>query len=283
MRRALVVAAIAGVGLADGGAGADPSPPRYTQTAVRVAADGSMTVTHCEVTRAEQLIEQASRKAGAAPVPGRIVDVAVDSACAGSSFWLYDQPDLAGNEICVAGSGAVDLTQLDDTCVALDGVSSCSTWADAKKSYWAGAAAGNFYGTSEAPGQACAAFRAHGEEGTLASCEADARWLRVDELPVLASHAALPDAPDTYLVSGEGFTGQAHCTGNDPQWWSWNPTAGSGPGLPVYRYVLAADGSAGSPCITAITCTDDNTGMTASWTPTTPVCPISQGPTTYAP
>jgi hypothetical protein len=114
-------------------ASSDPTPPSpepaqyVTSTRVTVQADGTL---HIEapvmMTREQMQREVDARRAlsepstpdSAAPSDGigqsvQAATVATDGACLGTDDWLYDQPNLEGNRLCVALAPGSSLAQLD--------------------------------------------------------------------------------------------------------------------------------------------------------------------------
>ena len=133
---------------------ADPSPVPDTavfdETSVWVAADGSMRVATRPVTAGEQRARNAERERAAhgGPIP----EIARDTACSGSSFWLYDRQDWTGNEICFAGAG-VQTLHLLGFIRPVCGPRFCylDTWLLHAGSYWAGVSPGALW-TGPSPG-----------------------------------------------------------------------------------------------------------------------------------
>lgn len=131
--------------------------PRYARTIVQLEADGTTTVRTELITASEQRRQVAAREAALAPSRGEdpsfdderlgttILAISVDSSCNGASMWMFDQPNLTGNEICFTGQGYTDLhnyTRL--VCANPWGPCWILTWAGATASYWAGVDAGIF-------------------------------------------------------------------------------------------------------------------------------------------
>jgi hypothetical protein len=94
----------------------------FQRTVVRLKADGTQTVHTERVTAEQQRWEIAARQAladGHPPPPApeagfgtTSAAISADGSCAGSSMWMFDQPNLAlGNEICFTGCGEVDLSR----------------------------------------------------------------------------------------------------------------------------------------------------------------------------
>jgi hypothetical protein len=131
--------------------------------------------------------------------------VSQDSACAGSSFWLYDQPSNVGNKICFSGTGNLDLTQYLYKCSWVGGLHFCTTWATAKQSYWAGIEGGWFQSKASYactnPIGVCAPFGVYGRGLTLSACEAS------DDGIDLGSGCTMPwiEGPPEYYPTGHAF------------------------------------------------------------------------------
>jgi hypothetical protein len=132
--------------------------PTYTETAVRLNADGTQTVTTRTITLSEELRENTARdrlanQAGVPAVGTERIGTASEevitqnTSCPGSSFWLYDQVNRVGNKICYSGTGNIDLSN-QYYCPA--GSIYCSLWNDIKKSYYSGVDSG-FFSESDGP------------------------------------------------------------------------------------------------------------------------------------
>lgn len=117
--------------------------------------------------------------------------IATDSACAGSSIWLYDQLNRVGNQLCLVGSGTLDLSTI---CAQYSNIydpfgrvigSYCSkywftpsTSSSAIRSYWPGAARGSILEEpAGACAQTCTAWDDWGMAVDYVSCGAKGRWL----------------------------------------------------------------------------------------------------------
>jgi len=134
--------------------GADATAPvddatTYTQTSVHRGADGSLSVEQRTITAGEQRAQIAAREA-AARGGAQPLDFEVHATCAPSDFWLFDQPNLTGNQLCVApgphpASGEwqvpVPLGDLSRafSCPPTGGTCLHLTWALAAGSFYAGA------------------------------------------------------------------------------------------------------------------------------------------------
>jgi hypothetical protein len=132
----------------------DPSAV-VSRTIVHLSADGTKKVTTETVTRAAQLEEIAARTAylqGTQTGGGNVgatssALLTEDLGCAGSSLWLFDQPNLQGNEICFKGPGEGDLFDYTDV-ICGKGMPYCAivTWSGSVRSLWAGVDSGYFVG-----------------------------------------------------------------------------------------------------------------------------------------
>jgi hypothetical protein len=118
---------IAGIGPAD--------DETYTRTIVRIADDGSTTVTTEPVTATEQRLEHEAAIADARP--GVKPLVAIDSCADWYATKFFDQPNYTGNELCLIGTGN---GFLDQYCrLRLGPKAGCfRTWSEATRSLWTG-------------------------------------------------------------------------------------------------------------------------------------------------
>jgi hypothetical protein len=160
---AALVAAVAGVcaiGCAGGdvASGAPGAPDIIYRTIVQLAPDGSSTQTMEAITVAEQQAEIAARAAlvetsrsggGGKAHSQALPTLGVDTGCAAADLWLFDQSNLAGNELCLFKAASDDMAWLDlgTRCRTLrfclgpgDGT---GTWANEVRSLWAGADPGS--------------------------------------------------------------------------------------------------------------------------------------------
>lgn len=151
----------------------------YTRTIVHLAEDGTERVVQVQITRAEQLREQAERVAVASGEHEGLGTAAQaitqDSSCAGSSMWIFDQTNLAGNEICFHGAGSAFLGNYCRT-------AGCgSTWNHAVRSYWSGNEDGlfSYYGSFECGSShgTCDQFSTYQQQTTASSCEQNAGYI----------------------------------------------------------------------------------------------------------
>src|SRR5262245_27338979 len=121
----------------------------FTRTIVRLEGDGREIVEVQVVTRAEQLMAQEQRarmleseREGFDPATA----IVKDSGCASSSMWIFDQPNLHGNEICFTGAGDANLynyCRISQEIVP--GTYVCTDrWNNDVRSYWAGSDGGLF-------------------------------------------------------------------------------------------------------------------------------------------
>jgi len=122
-------------------AATDPDGHTVYRTIVRFSHDGSPESTVEAITTAQQQAELAARAALVeARTSGKIhaealPSLGIDSGCAGASLWLFDQANLAGNELCLFKAAADDAAWLD--LGSLCATPNC--WANAVRSLWAGA------------------------------------------------------------------------------------------------------------------------------------------------
>jgi len=120
---------------------ADDSAPdeTYTRTIVRIADDGSSTVTTEPVTAAEQRIEHEAAVAALADGrPGVKPLVAIDSCADWYATKFFDQTSYTGNELCLIGGGN---GYLDQYCRLRGGLKALClrTWSESVRSLWTGA------------------------------------------------------------------------------------------------------------------------------------------------
>ncbi len=107
----------------------------FTVTRAIVGPDGSFHVVGSFTeTRAEQLTQR-NKSANSSIQP----DTVLDTTCADSDMWIYDQGRLQGNRLCLAGTGAVALSKFMYPIIG--------TWNERAKSFWAGVGPGDFYST----------------------------------------------------------------------------------------------------------------------------------------
>jgi hypothetical protein len=79
--------------------------PVYTETVVHVENGKLVVDDQREITRSQELASNAQKAALAAGDTRTAYDAAVDSSCAATSLWLYDQPNRTGNKLCFSGTG----------------------------------------------------------------------------------------------------------------------------------------------------------------------------------
>jgi hypothetical protein len=121
------------------------------RTIIRIHPDGSSDQTFEAIPVEEQQAELAVRAGlverlrsdagGGALHPQALETLGVDTGCAGADLWLFDQSNLAGNELCLFKAASDDMAWLDlgticrvNLCNGLRRV----TWAYAVRSLWAG-------------------------------------------------------------------------------------------------------------------------------------------------
>jgi hypothetical protein len=144
---------VAVAGLAAGGcaapsdAAADADGAAVHRTIVRFAPDGSLAPTYETITVAQQQAEQAARTAyvealrSGEPAPP-LPQLMIDGGCAGASLWLFDQANLAGNELCLFKAAGDDMAWLDLGTVCR-GLFCFQSWNNAVRSLWAGSNPGS--------------------------------------------------------------------------------------------------------------------------------------------
>jgi hypothetical protein len=116
------------------------------RTVVHVDAQGVPHATTTVISREEQLREIGARGYRLQHAPLATPDTAVDGGCASSSMWVYDRPNLAGNEICFDGVGTIDLTTQYFALLACLTSHVCEPVAGHVRSFWAGESMGSFGG-----------------------------------------------------------------------------------------------------------------------------------------
>lgn len=123
---------------------ADPEA-RVTRTVVQLNPDGTEAVTQTEITVAEQQAEMARNQALEEHYLTRPDGVALadpptrDGSCSWYSLKLFDAPGYAGNYICFAGNGFVNLSNYCRATCAPGRICLCGgRWAGAVRSYWSG-------------------------------------------------------------------------------------------------------------------------------------------------
>jgi len=151
----LVIVATAGLGAAgcvsapdDPGASSASADGVVYRTIVQFSPDGSIAPIYETVTVAQQQAEQAARAAAieasrtGAVHPQALPTLKVDGGCAGASLWLFDQANLAGNELCLFKAATDDAAWLDLGTVCR-GFLCLGTWSNAVHSLWAGSDPGS--------------------------------------------------------------------------------------------------------------------------------------------
>ena len=137
------------------------------RTIVNFDEIGNPSSTTQAITRKQQQEEIAARKlsegSGKTGVAKRAV-VYQDSGCAGSALWLFDGPQLTGNEICVNTSRLGGWVYLRDYCrVSTWPLPFCdSTWDQSVRSYY--------------PGQDYGVFYVYGSYYPMDSCDSFSAW-----------------------------------------------------------------------------------------------------------
>jgi hypothetical protein len=149
-----VTVAVAGVFVSGCVAPPDPGAPDADivyRTIVRFSSDGRFEQTFETITPAEQQTELVARAtffdatrsdaSGVKTHPQTLPTLGVDHGCAGASLWLFDQPQLMGNELCLFKASADDQAWLDlgTLCRGSSSSGRCAgLWAGAVRSLWAG-------------------------------------------------------------------------------------------------------------------------------------------------
>lgn len=118
------------------------------RTIVQFAPDGTLQPIYETVTVAQQQAEQAARAAFLEASRNGLIQsqalpsLHVDGGCAGASLWLFDQANLAGNELCLFKAATDDMAWLDLGTLCR-GSFCLATWANAVRSLWAGSDPGS--------------------------------------------------------------------------------------------------------------------------------------------
>ena len=128
----------------------DPAPvadsETFTETSVWIDVDGETHSATRPITAGEERAQNAARARHVAGGPGLLI--AQDSACTGSSLWLYSRSDWTGDLICFAGRGAGRLSDYPRTlCSVGAGGTICTqwSWVLSQGSLWAGEASGGLW------------------------------------------------------------------------------------------------------------------------------------------
>lgn len=140
-----------------------------TRTIVHVDENGVEKLTVQYVTQAELDQETEAREQLLAGGDVGKISQAIthDGSCAGSSLWLQDDFNQAGNRICFYGAGTANL----GTYCHLWYMGTCwSTWAAKVKSYWSGSDAGRFGSHYCCQGCTSNTFSAYQRVDTASSC-----------------------------------------------------------------------------------------------------------------
>jgi hypothetical protein len=113
-----------------------PDEPVFTRTVVKVDEQGNTTYEQYEITLSQQQREKRVRALIEQGLPAAIV---VDSSCAPASMWMFDQPNLTGNELCLFASPKSNLWSTASLNIFPRGpFGSLGTWHQAVRSLWAG-------------------------------------------------------------------------------------------------------------------------------------------------
>jgi len=128
---------------------ASAEPEAIYRTIVRLGPDGQLEQRTEAITVTEQQAEQTARAAyvealrdGTRPSPQVIL---TDAGCAGADMWLFDQANLAGNELCLFRSGLDPLGDEREFGLICRSLGCLLTWNGAIRSLWAGSDRGFFF------------------------------------------------------------------------------------------------------------------------------------------
>jgi hypothetical protein len=159
-----------------------PGEPVFTRTLVRVDDQGNVTYEQREISLSQQQRDKRLRELAERGVAASIV---VDNSCAGASMWMFDQPGLTGNELCVFMFPKSSNWSNSGLWLYPRGpFGSLGTWLHAVRSLWAGAEAWRFSpvcGPGPDPGRNCDCEGApFARQDPASGCVANASivWLR---------------------------------------------------------------------------------------------------------
>ncbi|MCY1015792.1 hypothetical protein [Pyxidicoccus sp. MSG2] len=116
----------------------------FSQTILRELPDGTMSQETTFITREEQLAQIEARDAIIRSLGTRVTqqdldDLLVDSGCAGSSLWLFDETSLQGNQLCLYKQVGADQGWLSlGTIIRKFSSPFFLTWANAVRSLYSG-------------------------------------------------------------------------------------------------------------------------------------------------
>jgi hypothetical protein len=166
----------------------------FTATRVEVGPDGAKVVAKGTITRAQQIARYDQRHGiivspdvAATQEASSCVDV--DTTCADSELWIYDETDEEGTELCVYATGANAIADFGDALtygclgswVFEGGLYFCTkTWIGSVRSYWPGDQDGFFFSATANCCSACGEFDVYGNAVNADSCEQSAGYLGLD-------------------------------------------------------------------------------------------------------
>jgi hypothetical protein len=157
------------------------SEPVFTRTLVKVDEQGKVTYQQRDVTLSQQQRDKQLRELAER---GLAASVVVDNSCAAASMWMFDQPGLNGNELCLfmypKSRNYWSTSQLN--IFPRGPFGSLGSWSRAVRSLWAGADAWRF-DSSCAP-SVC------GCDGGPCPCEG-VPWERLDSVSGCVSYASM--------------------------------------------------------------------------------------------
>ncbi|WP_163998816.1 hypothetical protein [Pyxidicoccus caerfyrddinensis] len=116
----------------------------FSQTILRERPDGTMSQETTFITREEQLAQIEARDALVRSLGARVTqqdldDLLIDSGCAGSSLWLFDQTSRTGNQLCLYKQAGADAAWLNlGTVIRKFTNPYFVTWANAVRSLYSG-------------------------------------------------------------------------------------------------------------------------------------------------
>lgn len=168
---------------------AEPGEEYVHRTVVELTPDGNRIRFDGDVSVSQSLAERLSAhndRASSEPGIGTArQSITIDSSCAGSSIWIFDQASYGGNEICFYGQGSASLAGY---CRSSSPCLYAGSWAEHVRSYWSGADWGMFGNqTPWCCGGACSSFSAYEQNPTVSTCEQLAKYLHLDILCIPCS------------------------------------------------------------------------------------------------
>jgi hypothetical protein len=153
-----------------------PGEPVFTRTVVKFDEQGKVTYEEHRITLSQQQQEKQLRALVQKGLPASIV---VDNSCVWSSMWMFDQPNLTGNELCLYMWPQSNQWSTHNLDFLRGPYGSLGIWAGAVRSLWAGSEAFRFSPTCH-PNDCGCEGDPFARLDTVSSCIANASiiWLR---------------------------------------------------------------------------------------------------------